>query len=103
VGPTGLDLHFTPRSILKSTEPYRVLSHLKALNECFPDQLNVDAVTSFDDATTKTLIFTQKFNLFVFHLKIIIIGIYVSTRSLVTITPKTKVNDQGKNCAKNLI
>jgi uncharacterized Ntn-hydrolase superfamily protein len=27
--------------ILKSTEPYRVVPHIKALDECFPNQLNI--------------------------------------------------------------
>jgi hypothetical protein len=39
-----------------------------------------DAILSFVDAMNKNLILTQKFNFFIFHLKIIIVGISYSTK-----------------------
>jgi hypothetical protein len=38
--------------IFKSKELYRVVPEMKGLDEHFPNQLNFDAMTSFDDAKT---------------------------------------------------
>jgi hypothetical protein len=44
---------YTIGQIMRSTEPYRVVPHMKALDKCFPD----DTMTSFDDVMMKSLIF----------------------------------------------
>jgi hypothetical protein len=38
--------------ILKLKEPYRLVSEMNVLEKCFPDQLEFDTMTSFDDAMT---------------------------------------------------
>jgi hypothetical protein len=68
--------HLPQGQILKSTEPYRVVFHIKVVDERFPDQLfflHYDVIWWRNDEKKK--IFTQKFYFFVFHLKIIIVGI----------------------------